>query len=76
MLEWEATEIPLAHQVELLGISRSSLYYQPLGPSEKELALKRRIDEIYPQHPIYGSRRMTAVLGRQGYEISRPTVQR
>jgi len=75
MLEWEASEISLASQVELLGISRSSLYYEPVGPSEKEIAIKRRIDEIYTQHPIYGSRRMTAVLCREGREISRPTVQ-
>lgn len=75
MLEWEANEISLATQVELLGMSRSSLYYEPVGPSEKEIAIKRRIDEIYTQHPIYGSRRMTAVLCREGQEISRPTVQ-
>ena len=75
MLEWQGREISLTQQVELLGISRSSLYYQSVGPSEKELAIKRHIDEIYTKHPIYGSRRMRAVLCREGFEISRPTVQ-
>ena len=75
MLERDASELSLANQAELLGLSRSSLYYEPVGPSEREISIKRRIDEIYTQHPIYGSRRMTVVLGREGLEISRPTVQ-
>jgi putative transposase len=75
MLERERSELPLAVQAELLGLSRSSLYYQPVGPSAREIAIKHRIDEIYTAHPIYGSRRMTAVLGREGWSISRPTVQ-
>ena len=74
-LEREHSELPLAIQAELLGFSRSSLYYEPVGPSVKEIAIKHRIDAIYTQHPIYGSRRMTAVLCREGWSISRPTVQ-
>jgi putative transposase len=68
--------MPLKVQAELLGLSRSSLYYQAAGPSEREIALKHRIDEIYTAWPFYGSRRITAVLQREGVSISRPTVQR
>jgi putative transposase len=75
MLEREQSELSLATQAELLRVSRSSLYYRPVGPSAKEIAVRHRIDEIYTRHPIYGSRRMTAVLGREGWSISRPTVQ-
>lgn len=62
-------------QAELLGMSRSSLYYQPLGPSSKEIAIKHRMDELYTTYPFYGSRRMTVVLCQEGWSISRPTVQ-
>src|SRR3990172_4102214 len=75
MLERGPAELPLAAQTELLGLCRSSLYYEPVGPSAKEIAIKHRIDELYTRHPIYGSRRMTAVLGREGWSVSRPTVQ-
>jgi putative transposase len=75
LLERQESELPLVVQAELLGLCRSSLYYESVGPSAKEIASKRRIDEIYTQHPIYGSRRMTAVLVREGWSISRPTVQ-
>jgi len=76
MLERENSDISLTEQAELLGISRSSLYYEPVGPSEQEIAIKWRIDEIYTRYPFYGSRRITAVLCREGLLISRPTVQR
>jgi len=75
LLERHPAELPLVTQAELLGLCRSSLYYESVGPSAKEIATKRRIDEIYTQHPIYGSRRMTALLVREGWSISRPTVQ-
>lgn len=75
MLEREQSELPMATQAELLNLSRSSLYYQPVGPSAKEIAIKHRIDEIYTRRPIYGSRRMTAILCREGWTISRPRVQ-
>ena len=46
MLEKDNPEIPLKMQADLLGISYSSLFYEPVPPSVRELAIKRRIDEI------------------------------
>ena len=51
MLEKDHPEIPLKAQAELLGISYSSLFYEPVPPTPRELALKRRIDEIYTAWP-------------------------
>jgi putative transposase len=73
-LERDHPELSLKLQAELLGVSRSGLYYQPVGPSAREIATKHRIDELYTAHPYYGSRRITAVLQRE-MVISRPTVQ-
>ena len=63
-------------QCELLGLSRASLYYQPVGPSDEELVLLRLMDEQYLKTPFYGSRRMVAHLGQKGYQVSRKRVQR
>ncbi len=68
-------ELPLSRQAGLLGISRSSLYYQPVGPSEREIALKHRIDEIYTAYPFYGYRRIHAQLVSEGHSVNRKTVQ-
>jgi len=76
MIERGHPELALKTQAQLLSLSRASLYYTPVGPSAKEIAIKHRIDELYTRYPFYGSRRMTAVLCQEGYQISRPTVQR
>jgi len=75
MLEKDHPELSLKVQAELLGISYSSLFYQPVPPSERELAIKRRIDEIYTKHPYYGSRKITNELQPE-LGVARPTVQR
>jgi putative transposase len=77
LVERSNPELPLQTQAELLGLSRSSLYYQPTPVSAQEVALKHAIDEIYTQYPFYGSRRITAEL-RQNRQmpVARETVQR
>ncbi len=75
-IEWDKPEIAIKTQAELLSLNRTSLYYKPVGVSEEEVALKNRIDEIYTEHPFYGSRRIAAVLRREGREVNRKAVQR
>lgn len=71
LLDWEALELPLKTQTELLGLNRSGLYYQPVPPSPEEITLKHRIDELYTAHPFYGSRKIAALLGRNRKAIQR-----
>jgi len=60
----------------LLGLSRSSLYYEPGGEAAEDLRLMRRIDEQYTARPFYGSRRMTVWLNEQGEGVNRKRVRR
>jgi len=76
MLDFRDPDLPVTVQSELLGLNRSSLYYKPVEVSAEELAVKRRIDEIYTEHPFYGSRRIAAVLHREGHLVNRKAVQR
>jgi putative transposase len=55
----------------LLTITRSSLYYRPVAVSRVELDLRLKIDELYTEHPYYGSRRIAIILN-----VNRKTVQR
>jgi putative transposase len=41
-----------------------------------DLTLMHMIDETYTKAPFYGSRRMTASLRRNGYQVNRKRVQR
>jgi len=68
--------ISVRRQCDLLGVSRASWYYEPTGESKENLRLMRLIDEQYTRAPFYGSRRMTAWLQAQGYDVNRKRVTR
>ena len=68
--------LPLNRQASLLSLNRTGLYYKPVEPSPEEVDVKHRIDEIYTEHPYYGSRRITAQLRRDGYMVNRKAVVR
>jgi len=76
MVERENEEVPLRTQARLLTLNQSSLYYQASEPSDEEVRLKHRIDEIYTKFPVYGSRRITQELRSEGWNINRKHVQR
>ena len=69
-------QLSVRRQCELLGLNRSSLYYEPVGETPENLRLMRMIDEQYTACPFYGSRRMTIWLSEQGEEVNRKRVQR
>ena len=76
LVERTDSELPLTAQADLLGLGRSSLYYQPVAPASEEVHIKHRIDAIYTQYPFYGSRRIAATLHGEEVAPSRTTVQR
>jgi len=69
-------KISLTRQSELLGVSRSSLYYEPLGLSSKDKKTMDLIDEIYTAYPFYGNRRIKHELNKtHGIPIGRDHVR-
>ena len=75
-MDRDHAELSVRRQCELLGVNRAGLYYQPMGESEENLRLMRLMDEQYTRAPFYGSRRMTAWLATQGFEVNRKRVAR
>ena len=63
-------------QCELLGLNRSSLYYEPTAETADNLRLMRLIDEQYTARPFYGSRKMAVWLQGRGEGVNRKRVQR
>jgi putative transposase len=49
--------ISIARQADLLNVSRSSLYYEPVVDPE-EVKIMNAIDEIFTARPFYGHRRI------------------
>jgi putative transposase len=68
--------LSVRRQCELVGLSRSTLYYEPAPETVENLKLMQLIDEQYTRCPFYGSRRITRWLVGQGHEVNRKRVQR
>ena len=59
----------------VLGITRSTLYYQPkLDPYEA--VLQTRIEQLAATYPTYGYRRITKLLVAEGHPVGKKRVSR
>ena len=76
MIDPSHPELSVRRQCALLGLNRSSLYYELVPETAENLRLMRRIDEQYTAHPFYGSRKMTRWLVQEGEAVNRKRVQR
>jgi len=66
----------IRRQCGLLGVARSGVYRQAPPANDNDLALMRRLDELFTAWPFLGSRRMAAMLRAAGHAINRKRVQR
>lgn len=69
-------KLSVRRQCEILSLSRSTYYYQPVGESAHTLELMRRIDELFMEMPFLGSRQMRSMLQDLGYHVGRGRVRR
>ncbi len=76
LLERAGSDLSLVVQCERLSLNRSGVYDQPVGVSERERGLKRRLDEIDTACPFEGLRRITAALRRAGAVVHHQAVAR
>jgi putative transposase len=76
MIEPDLARIAISRQCELIGLPRSTLYYEPAPETAENLLYMRLIDRQYTKTPFYGSRRMAIWLSGQGHDVNRKRVQR
>jgi putative transposase len=75
LIDTEHPSLSIRQQCELLGLNRSSYYYQAAKESELNLKLMKLIDQQYLKTPFYGYRKMTVYLRQSGYLINRKRTQ-
>ena len=75
-IDFDNADLSVREQCCLLGIHRSSIYYEPQPESEENLQFMRLMDEEHLKHPARGSRQMVDFLEDQGYVVNRKRVQR
>ena len=69
----------MRRQCQLLGITRSTVYYEPKQPDEEALRLKEeimaRIDYWHTKLPCMGTRKLAVKLRAEGYGVGRKLVR-
>ncbi|MGI4941949.1 MAG: IS3 family transposase [Janthinobacterium lividum] len=76
MIEPEHPSLSVVRQCELVSISRSGFYREPVGETPLNLELMRLIDAQFLETPWYGSRQMMRHLRREGFAVGRKRVRR
>ena len=76
LIRKDHSALSLTRQCRLLKISRSSLYYTPVGIGAATLKLMNEIDRIFTKYPFFGSRQIAAYLPRNGFHAGRHRVRR
>lgn len=71
MVRKDSSELSVRRQCALLSLCRGALYYKPREVSETNVALMRRIDELYTRYPFLGYRKLAVMLGVNAKRVLR-----
>jgi putative transposase len=72
----DPSALSIVQQCALVGLARSTYYYEPAPERAENLALMRLIDTLYLQRPFYGVPRMTDWLQTLGHAVNHKRVER
>lgn len=65
---------PVADICAVVGLARSTFYHKQAEPSDGRL--RDALSSLAVEYPTYGYRRLTVLLGRQGWQVNHKRVQR
>lgn len=75
-IDFDHEHLSVREQCRLLGLHRSSVYYDPAPESAENLWLMRLMDEEHLRRPHRGSRQMVDFFSDQGLTVNRKRIQR
>ncbi|MBK9151028.1 MAG: IS3 family transposase [Saprospiraceae bacterium] len=76
MVEIANTKISIRRQCTLLGISRSNLYYNPVGEKQENLKMMAIIDQHLIDHPTEGVMSIVYYLRDKGFKVGPKRIRR
>ena len=68
--------LPIRHQVQLLELSRSAVYYRAVPVPDSDLTLMRRIDELHLEHAFADSRMLSGCCAAKDMSSAAVTCAR
>ena len=69
-------KVTITEQCDVLGILRSTHYYEPVAASELTQALTTAIKKLHGDHPELGSPKMTQELVKTGHAVNHKRIER
>jgi len=75
-IDWEHPKMSVARQCELLGLNRSTLYYEPSPEDQLNIQLMHIIDRVHTDSPFMGYRKITDLLQRAGCAVNHKRIER
>jgi len=76
LVDRQEAGLSIRRQCRLLGVARSGVYRLAAAANDNDLAVMRRLDELFTAWPFLGSRRLAQMLREEGFAINRKRVQR
>ena len=76
MVEPKHKKLSQRTQCKLLTVSRSSLYFKPLGESSFNLQLMKEMDKVHLKYPSFGVKRIVNELEEKGLKVNSKRVRR
>jgi putative transposase len=76
LVDRDHRRLSVRRQCRLLSLARSGVYRPAAPANDNDLAVMRRLDELFTVWPFLGSRRMAMMLREEGFAINRKRVQR
>lgn len=76
LIDKSQSELSVRRQSGLLGLNRSTLYYESKPPAIDDIRLLNEIRDVWSRYPFYGYRRITKELRANGFRVNRKRVQR
>ncbi len=69
-------DLSVRRQCELLKVSRSKLYYKPVGETAENLQFMQIIDKHLMEHPAEGVLSIVNLLSQQGFKVNAKRIRR
>lgn len=69
-------KVSISRQCNLLGINRSTYYYNPQPVNDKDIEIMIEMDKLHLEDPTRGTRRMMDELQKQDIKIGRQHVRK
>jgi len=76
LIEPEHSSVSIVQQCDLLGLARSSYYYQAAQENTENLRLMDALDRLYMDYPFFGVERMTTWLRHEGWVVNSKRIRR